>query len=370
MKPRMTSVFVVVLLVIACPWLSSATVADVAPDCLPGEPTLNARIDASLEDGPVLLLFYSTHCAHCDSLAPTIRALEQGLGGAISVLRVDVDEYPGETLAFGVGALPTMMVVTGVDGSGYVQTEIEGCADGMGLMREARAIIEPDRADQAVAREERTAANGASPAKPVRIGYCTSCSDCSSKLAGGSYDIVKLTRDLKQIGGSCVGLVLGESNVVFDCDGHTIDGDDIAIDPDTGVAMMHGSGNTVRNCTIRDFSRGIYLVDATNHTVTDNTLTSNGSGLRLSYSDSTDVEGNTIEDNHTGIRIASSNNNDISGNRVCGNEGADFSLESGAGNTGDSNTCDAAGGWNDTGTTGCTYRCEGYHLFLPLVMQE
>jgi parallel beta-helix repeat protein len=189
---------------------------------------------------------------------------------------------------------------------------------------------------------------------------CNSCSDCSDKLASGLYVTVTLSTDLTNVGGHCISLALGESDVVFDCAGHTVDGDDQAIDPDHGIAMLHGDNNTIMNCTVSDFSTGIYLADATNHTVIDNHVTSNGVGIRLSFAHNNDVRNNTVDENvTTGIDISSSNYNAIYTNVSCNNSNWDFYLDSAIGNYGDENTCDVPDGWNDQGTTGCTYLCAG-----------
>jgi parallel beta-helix repeat protein len=188
---------------------------------------------------------------------------------------------------------------------------------------------------------------------------CNSCADCSTKLKSGSWDTVTLTTDINNHEGACIGLLLGESNVVFDCDGHTIDGDGMAIDPEAGIAMMHGSGNTIQNCTVSDFNQGIYLWNATSHVITNNTLTSNDTGIELGWSDSNNINNNTITGNYNGIQISNSNNNAIDANTVCQSNNLDFYLASGTGNSGDNNTCDSPGSWNDDGTTGCTDACSG-----------
>ncbi|OEU73404.1 MAG: hypothetical protein BA869_02215, partial [Desulfuromonadales bacterium C00003107] len=177
-------------------------------------------------------------------------------------------------------------------------------------------------------------------------------------MKSGEYDVVTLTTDITDHGGSCIVLIMGESNVVFDCDGHTIDGDDIAIDPEHGVTMMHGTGNTIKNCVISDFSDGIYLWDVTDHTITGNTVISNGEGIELGWSDSNTIDDNTVNENYNGIVLSNSNSNTINSNTVCKNTNLDFLIESGTGNSGDENVCDTTSSWNDDGMrSGCTYDC-------------
>jgi archaellum component FlaG (FlaF/FlaG flagellin family) len=55
-----------------------------------------------------------------------------------------------------------------------------------------------------------------------------------------------------------------------------------------------------------------------------------------------------------------SHNNEIISNEVCGNEGVDIEVcPTCEGNSGEENTCDTTFNYDDEGTTGCTYRCEG-----------
>ena len=81
------------------------------------------------------------------------------------------------------------------------------------------------------------------PLEPAQSTTCNSCSDCNDKLASGDYVTVTLTTNLTNIGGGCIALILGESDIVFDCDGHTIDGDDVhqhLRDGMRGVRDLHG----------------------------------------------------------------------------------------------------------------------------------
>ena len=213
-----------------------------------------------------------------------------------------------------------------------------------------------------------TAASPAAPAaSPVEKGTpitpqqatCNSCADCNDKLSSGLYVTVTLSTDLTNLAGGCISLPFGESDLVFDCAGHTIDGDDQAVDPENGISMYSGSNNTIMNCTVSDFSSGIHLGAATNHTVINDHLTSNGVGINLSNAHYNDVRDNTVDENNTGIRLTNANYNSIYSNVSCNNSVWDFYVDGGTGNSGDNNTCDVPDGWNDQGTTGCTYMCAG-----------
>jgi len=244
-----------------------------------------------------------------------------------------------------------VFITPGKEEGGYANEEISGFAK----KAELSAIITPVEGD-----ELGDAGDYAGVMAPLAASTtCDSCEDCTEKLKSGEYDVVTLTTDITDHGGSCIGLIMGESNVVFDCGGHTIDGDDVAIDPEHGVTMMHGTGNTIKNCVISDFSEGIYLWNATDHKISGNTVTSNGEGIEMGWSDSNTIDGNTVNENYNGIVLSNSNSNTINSNTVCKNTNSDFLIESGTGNAGDENTCDTPKGWNDAGARGCTNTCSG-----------
>lgn len=189
------------------------------------------------------------------------------------------------------------------------------------------------------------------------VESCSSCADCTTKLASGAYDTVLLDADIVDHAGDCIDLSSGASNVVFDCDGHLIDGDELGTDPVRGISMMHGSSNTVRNCTISDFDSGIFVVDGLGMVFENNVFTSNRIGIDLSHADSNLIDGNTVRESSTGIKISNSDNNTFSENVVCDNFPWDFYLASGTGNVGLDNICNITWYWNDLGTTDCTFTC-------------
>ena len=88
---------------------------------------------------------------------------------------------------------------------------------------------------------------------------CNSCADCTGKL-NGNYDEVYLNTSIRNHSGTCV--IFGASNVTFDCQRHTIDGDDQS-HPNRvyGIYLNGKSGNMIKNCVITDFSDGIRLLD-------------------------------------------------------------------------------------------------------------
>jgi len=173
---------------------------------------------------------------------------------------------------------------------------------------------------------------------------CSSCADCETKLNGGLYRTVYLAADIASHTGTCI-WVNSQSDVAFDCIDHTIDGDGIGTD--YGIAMLWGTDNEIRNCTVTDFETGILLWGTTNHLVVNNSTSSNTFGIWIAL----DASSNTLQenwsfDNTTGIRITDSNNNAVDSNDSCSNSFADIDVsETSSGNTSDGNRCETVYGW-------------------------
>ena len=80
-------------------------------------------------------------------------------------------------------------------------------------------------------------------------------------------DIIILNQSLTGSKGNIVGNCIefdGSDSITFDCDGHTIDGDDVGTDygiwlNDTGDDSNY---NVIRNCTIGQFDRGIGVLSS------------------------------------------------------------------------------------------------------------
>ena len=62
---------------------------------------------------PVLVDFSATWCPPCRMLAPVIDRLAQDLTGSLAVGAVDVDREPELATAYGITALPTVVLFQG-----------------------------------------------------------------------------------------------------------------------------------------------------------------------------------------------------------------------------------------------------------------
>ena len=115
----------------------------------------------------------------------------------------------------------------------------------------------------------------------------------------------------------------------------------------------------IKNCVVTDFFDGILLHSSSNNnTLTNNTANSNSNyGILLrSSSNNNTLTNNTANSNNDGILLLYSSNNNLIFNIVCNNSNMDI-YDTDNSNTGNNNTCGTPDGWDDAGTTGCTYSC-------------
>ncbi len=154
-------------------------------------------------------------------------------------------------------------------------------------------------------------------------------SDCAElNQSGVSY---YLTSDITDSSTSnCINITAND--ITFDCQGHTIDGDDTA---DTGIRIYKASGTTVKNCTLTDWdTRGVYIYHADenkieniwissctddgfaiarskHNTITNITTNNNGDyGFYLGYSaDLNEITNSTANSNNRGFYFADDANN-------------------------------------------------------------
>ncbi|MBU0590880.1 right-handed parallel beta-helix repeat-containing protein [Candidatus Micrarchaeota archaeon] len=141
---------------------------------------------------------------------------------------------------------------------------------------------------------------------------------CGEITASGPYN---LTTNLDNVIGNCI--VISANNVVFDCLGHYIDGDDTGFDYgfyDSGYTNL-----TIKNCIVSDFDSNIYLSSPTNSSIINNTLNSStDNGIFVSaYNGNILIENNTIFDNNNvngeGIYLGGSSYINITNNNLTNN---------------------------------------------------
>lgn len=194
------------------------------------------------------------------------------------------------------------------------------------------------------------------------ICNCNTCDDCELALNDNTdcTVLVNLTTDITDHSGTCINNPVNFSNKIFDCQGHTIDGDDTA--DSHGIGTVSKDGNTIKNCIITDFDIGIYLGhDSDNNVIQNNNITSctlAGSyiGSSTSSADTNQIILNNFSDNVYGFYIRNGAGNVLSNNTFCDNSNTDI-YDVDGGDSGDNNTCDSATNYNDLGNTTCSFDC-------------
>ncbi|MFC1742202.1 right-handed parallel beta-helix repeat-containing protein, partial [Nanoarchaeota archaeon] len=104
-----------------------------------------------------------------------------------------------------------------------------------------------------------------------------------------------LTENLSITGAGVTCLSVGADDVILDCAGYTIDGDDS--NNQMGVYVNGFDGVTVKNCVITDFYASVLFAGSDNGLVYNNTISSSYLGVYLmSESDNITIESNTMSD--------------------------------------------------------------------------
>ncbi|MEM4707561.1 MAG: right-handed parallel beta-helix repeat-containing protein [Candidatus Anstonellales archaeon] len=148
---------------------------------------------------------------------------------------------------------------------------------------------------------------------------CTTCGTCTDALNNDSCGLVQLTADIADEPSTCINNPENFTNKIFDCQGHMIDG----IGDNNAVYLSSKLNNTIKNCLIREFARGIYLEAESNNTnILNNTVTQcSQGGIFVAGSFYNAIMYNNASDNSgsSGIYIFGSNNNLIANNTANSN---------------------------------------------------
>ncbi|VVB83056.1 Periplasmic copper-binding protein (NosD) [uncultured archaeon] len=171
---------------------------------------------------------------------------------------------------------------------------------------------------------------------------CSGCDDCSAAIGNASAGAtIFLNTSLTWINQTCINFG-NKSNVIFDCQNYSIQGNGSARSIFYGVYLSSVNNNTIRNCNISSFYNGIELsfsnnsiltnINLTNHShyglelssSNNNTLTNlilnniSNAGLYLQQSSYNNLTGIVTNFNSYGLALQSSSNNNIL-NKIIGN---------------------------------------------------
>lgn len=59
---------------------------------------------------PVLVDFHAKWCGPCKAMAPALDECAKEMKGKVKIVKIDVDENPNVTAAYGIRAMPTLIV--------------------------------------------------------------------------------------------------------------------------------------------------------------------------------------------------------------------------------------------------------------------
>ncbi len=149
--------------------------------------------------------------------------------------------------------------------------------------------------------------------------YCSDCTSCTNAInSASSGQTICLNANIINFSGTCINNPANFNNKIFNCQGHTMEGDDEGVD--FGIYLRGMTGNTIRNCVVSDFWRGIYLYSSSNNTIMNNVVNSNHFGIFLEYSLNNNIINNTANSNEHGMWIfSSSNSNNLINNAANSN---------------------------------------------------
>nr|QNO55949.1 hypothetical protein AGOHDPGA_00006 [Methanosarcinales archaeon ANME-1 ERB7] len=154
----------------------------------------------------------------------------------------------------------------------------------------------------------------ADPEPIATIGTETTVNAVSHCVVIKSPGYYLLTRDIRSESGP--GIDITTSDVIFDGNGHTIDGEGsgYGVYVHTFSPLTKLSNVTVKNVNVRDWGVGIRFEKVEHSTIENSTAKSNKEGIYLFLSDSNTLANNNVCNNNIGVGLEHSNYNLIYNN--------------------------------------------------------
>ncbi|HET8686344.1 MAG TPA: thioredoxin family protein [Methanosarcina sp.] len=86
------------------------------------------QINASLQQGPVLMKIESEHCGTCKAMEPMIQELATEYEGKVRFISVDMSRSPKLAEYFGAGFVPDITVIVNIKDGEYIYIQQDGNA--------------------------------------------------------------------------------------------------------------------------------------------------------------------------------------------------------------------------------------------------
>ena len=147
----------------------------------------------------------------------------------------------------------------------------------------------------------------------TNYSICYSCDNCSAEIGNASAGTtISLNTTLTTIG-TCIDFN-GKDDIIFDCQTNSIIGDSSGID--YGIYLFGSLNNTIRNCNLSGFYRGLDLESGSNGNTIFNTTSNSNThdGLYASNNKNNNITNSVFNSNvYNGIYLFGDNNNTIIG---------------------------------------------------------
>lgn len=90
------------------------------------EVTQLEQIDASLQNGPVLVKIGAKWCTPCQELKPILNELATEYDGKATIMSADADQSPKLADYFGVSSIPDSYVIMSIENGEYIYMQEDG----------------------------------------------------------------------------------------------------------------------------------------------------------------------------------------------------------------------------------------------------
>jgi len=158
----------------------------------------------------------------------------------------------------------------------------------------------------------------------------------------GTWDSVTKTCTLTSDVGETI--QIDSDSITLDGNGYTITGTGTGFGG-IGVYLYGGTGVTIKNLNVKNFTYGIYLYSSSNNTLTSDTPSDNYAGIYLYSSSNNTLTNNNVSNNDSrGIAIGYSYSNTLTGNTTSNNGFSGINLSFSHSNSLTGNTASNNGG--------------------------